>query len=357
MRERSISRLSPSERACVWNACIAVTFFTLLPIAASHAHHGNPEVVLPVAKGVYRFPYQAGAEVRVTRDHVDHSTHNRLDMAATGDSSSNMIVAAADGIIAYLVDSNTMSCPRVTTRNPNPCNGYSGPSAACCNRGNTTCYNNTVGRNFCQNNFVMIRHPNGEWTKYTHLRTNSVSGRGWAVGDSIQAGQILGRQGDVGLATGSHLHFEVAVPDQVDDSIAPGQPGYDPLGIDITACGTCGFPSAIGQGGLMNQGNRTNRIPVFCQVGFVESGNTVTAEACDSQCTNANELASGQITDGSIDYTQVSNQVTTSGTYRIRSGGGAALRAGNRVVLRPGFRADSGSFFSASTGPCDSPGR
>jgi hypothetical protein len=65
------------------------------------------------------------------------------------------------------------------------------------------------------NNYVWIEHPNGEWTKYTHMATGSVTleeplGFGWDVGDTILVGQPIGRQSDIGSASGTHLHFEVA---------------------------------------------------------------------------------------------------------------------------------------------------
>ena len=62
---------------------------------------------------------------------------------------------------------------------------------------------------------MWIEHANGEWTKYTHFATKSVTadppfGFGWQEGDTVFVGQALGYQSDVGSAGGSHLHFEVA---------------------------------------------------------------------------------------------------------------------------------------------------
>jgi hypothetical protein len=62
------------------------------------------------------------------------------------------------------------------------------------------------------NNYVWIEHPNGEWTKYSHPETGTVTQDfGWSVGDTIMRGGSLGKEGRVGAASGSHLHFEVAV--------------------------------------------------------------------------------------------------------------------------------------------------
>jgi murein DD-endopeptidase MepM/ murein hydrolase activator NlpD len=51
---------------------------------------------------------------------------------------------------------------------------------------------------------VLVRHSKGRHTHYAHL--DSASAR---VGQAVAAGQVLGRQGSTGDATGSHLHFEV----------------------------------------------------------------------------------------------------------------------------------------------------
>ena len=51
---------------------------------------------------------------------------------------------------------------------------------------------------------VTIRHNNGYMSLYGHLDEISVN-----LGDRLSAGQILGRVGSSGLATGPHLHFEV----------------------------------------------------------------------------------------------------------------------------------------------------
>ena len=44
------------------------------------------------------------------------------------------------------------------------------------------------------------------------MQTGSVTSRGHKVGDFVTAGTVLGLEGDVGKAGGSHLHFEVSVP-------------------------------------------------------------------------------------------------------------------------------------------------
>ncbi len=77
--------------------------------------------------------------------------------------------------------------------------------------------NTVVGACSDHNNYVWIEHPNGEWTKYTHVRMNSVTSLGHVVGDWVSAGTVIGVQGAVGT-TLEHVHFQVMVPDNPPDS-------------------------------------------------------------------------------------------------------------------------------------------
>ncbi len=51
---------------------------------------------------------------------------------------------------------------------------------------------------------VVIEHGSGVRTRYAHLSSTAV-----AEGDSVDAREPIGRAGDSGRATGSHLHFEI----------------------------------------------------------------------------------------------------------------------------------------------------
>ena len=52
--------------------------------------------------------------------------------------------------------------------------------------------------------YIVVSHDNGTQTLYAHLSQALVS-----VGDSVAQGQIIGKMGRTGRATGVHLHFEI----------------------------------------------------------------------------------------------------------------------------------------------------
>lgn len=85
--------------------------------------------------------------------------HQGLDIAGSGS-----IMAAADGQVEFV--------------------GYRG------------------GYGYC----MLINHGNHWQTLYAHMVSDSAP---FAVGDFVQAGQVIGQMGTTGHSTGVHLHFEV----------------------------------------------------------------------------------------------------------------------------------------------------
>ncbi len=62
----------------------------------------------------------------------------------------------------------------------------------------------SAGWNGGYGQYIVIQHPNGTQTLYSHLSKNIV----WS-GWHIVQGQIIGYVGSTGKSTGSHLHFEI----------------------------------------------------------------------------------------------------------------------------------------------------
>lgn len=55
-------------------------------------------------------------------------------------------------------------------------------------------------------NYVLLKHPNGMYSRYAHLRSGILVKKGQEVDENTQLGVI----GDSGNAYGRHLHFEVS---------------------------------------------------------------------------------------------------------------------------------------------------
>ncbi len=165
---------------------LRITSLLLLTITLAACTNPNQSFLL------YRLPYEDGTEVAIWQDHLTHSPPNRLDLAGVNGDAPYPVVAAATGIVRIIEDDNTQNC----------CDGT------------------------CANNYVWLEHLGGEWTKYSHLETDSVSeDADLDVGDIVVAGTFLGWESNVGRACGTHLHFEVGIPDDPDNPLKPGNVG------------------------------------------------------------------------------------------------------------------------------------
>ena len=74
---------------------------------------------------------------------------------------------------------------------------------------------------------VIIDHANGYQTRYAHLSDLDVE-----TGQEISRGQTVGRLGNSGMSTGSHLHYEVRIDDIPYDPMTVQLPENKPLAED-----------------------------------------------------------------------------------------------------------------------------
>jgi hypothetical protein len=187
-----------------------------------------------LSNGIYRIPYADGTDVEVRQDHHTHGgeggNKDRIDLRG---GLGTEIVAAAGGWIRYIRDHNGDTNGRgdelahdgVTPQddalehacgNNDPDPDADPPDPPNPVFGDCTRYNN----------YVWIEHPNGEWTKYTHFGTGTVTiDYGWTLDAWVDAGDVLGLEDDIGQATGTpianHLHYEVARPNDPDAPTLP----------------------------------------------------------------------------------------------------------------------------------------
>ena len=63
---------------------------------------------------------------------------------------------------------------------------------------------------------VVIRHADGMYTQYAHLSSLTIR-----AGQTVRAGQQLGRSGSTGNTTGPHLHFEVRTGPAYGSDVSP----------------------------------------------------------------------------------------------------------------------------------------
>lgn len=67
-------------------------------------------------------------------------------------------------------------------------------------------YNTSKSGRRIYGNYVKIKHDNGMYTFYAHLKYGSVA---VSLNQRVTKGQVLGYMGNTGYSFGAHLHFEV----------------------------------------------------------------------------------------------------------------------------------------------------
>lgn len=254
------------------------------------------------SEGIYRVPYEDGENINMGSTFYTHQPQGKYDMWA--DDPDKKIVAAASGWVRGIQESFNEAC--FTNNN-----------------GNVTCC-------WDKNNYVIIEHPNGEFSGYTHMKVNSVSGEGISMNQWVTVGTPIGIEGNVGCSTGRHLHFEVGRPDDPNDA-------FWPIG---------GFL----KGELL--------VPVICGIGTAQSwfvdGGDYPSGPCDDNCPNAIE-AHESILAGEEKVYRADNLIWTpfQGTTKYYFGSVAQYRSGTEIIFQPGFEVHFGAKFEAFIKNCN----
>ncbi|MGB3077383.1 MAG: T9SS type A sorting domain-containing protein [Chitinophagales bacterium] len=263
----------------------------------------SPNAPFDFSKGIYRIPYEDGIIVSVTNDHIKHCPRGAIDMSGDSGDSEYNIVAAADGWIRAISDSHNTQC---------------------------TCKN---GDN-CDNNYVWIEHPNGEWTKYTHVRYHTASDL-HNEGDWVTAGTIIGVEGTVGCSTGDHCHFEVAVP----------YAGIDDLYFDTG-------------GGWIDNDSAMNLVPLFCNVpgNIMKSGESYFSIGCVNSCDVSLPSTNTTYSSGTFKAFLDDDAISNSDDLTFLGASSGVIQGGSSITLKAGFQAEFLSTFEARIGNCSGAG-
>jgi hypothetical protein len=310
-----ISLAGPSYAAVVIRRVLQAGLVAAIGIGLSGC--GTSQGAIWPAFGTYRMPYNNGIEAKVWQDFETHSPLlGRYDLKALDNAGIQggpyPVVAAADGWIRKIEDSNSggdeVPNNYVWMEHPYPfcqADGVTWP-------GKPANYDDTCipcASDFCN-----------EWTKYSHLVTNSVTVDATrAEDDFVRAGALLGFEGGVG-ARKPHLHWEVAKLDPA-----------DPIDDD-------GFAKDWSSGGWVGS---PNLLPSICGgIGIMDQGETYMAAPCVSP-----EAASGGMQDIAVSVrgTWLGRSVAASGRLKF-----SALDRQNRMTLST-FALDGPVSLDATT--------
>lgn len=122
----------------------------------------------------YSLPFQTGKSFAVFQGYngsFSHQNENSLDFTMPV---GTQVVAARDGIVIKVVANNNLNCAE------KKCAEY--------------------------NNYVLLYHNDGTFSKYIHLKMNGVVVKEGAI---VKENDLLGYSGNTGWSNGPHLHFMV----------------------------------------------------------------------------------------------------------------------------------------------------
>ncbi|TPN81738.1 M23 family metallopeptidase [Aquimarina algicola] len=137
-------------------------------------NHGNHLLKKYDQNFKYYLPFKKGSTHWVSQGYngaISHKNENALDFKMP---IGTKVYAARGGVVVDIEESYSKNCT----------------SAECAK----------------YNNFILIYHDDGTFAEYTHIKEN---GAQVTIGDKINIGQFIGYSGNVGWATGPHLHFIV----------------------------------------------------------------------------------------------------------------------------------------------------
>lgn len=190
--------------------------------------------------------------------------HNGIDLVGAGYTLDN-VVAHSDGTVVGIVSN--------------------------CNRNTSKTGEKIYG------NYVKIKHDNGMYTFYAHLKYGTVSVK---LNQRVTKGTVLGYMGNTGYSFGAHLHFEVRNENNVQ--------------IDPTSYVGADLPNMCG--------NTSNNTGVNDNTYVVKAGDTL-SEIAMKYGTTYQELARiNNIANPDLIYVGqvIKINVTTETTYTVKSG-------------------------------------
>lgn len=163
---------------------------------------GNPVEARHDDSVLYLFPFAHGTKHRVSQGYHGNFTHfgaNEYALDFDMEIGTPVLAARSGRVVEVKEDSNR-----------------GGPSAS---------YSQDA-------NYVLVYHDDGSFGNYVHLRRN---GAEVAVGDSVDAGDLIGYSGNTGQSSGPHLHFDVRLPtmDGRMRSIPTRFLNYDGTAVDV----------------------------------------------------------------------------------------------------------------------------
>jgi murein DD-endopeptidase MepM/ murein hydrolase activator NlpD len=244
------------------------------------------------AFGTYRLPYSTGTTVKVWQDFETHDPIGRYDLHAesgpSGAGAPFTVVAAADGWIRIIRDFNVGGDEAdnnyVWIEHPYPF----------CQGAGVTWPNKPA--DYAQTCIPCLGNFCNEWTKYTHVATNSVTAAGRYEGDLVLAGTPLGQEGSVGSEQ-QHLHWEVARLD-------PDHPVSDDAG---------GWPEDWSNNSWIGS---PDLLPSICGIGLLEKNDLHVATSCPASSRLGTKEGANDVA-ASVRWTWQGRTVTASARVRF----------------------------------------